>query len=67
MKKSKCGKFNNQMSRELNKHFGFPENYNGPIGGFENTVPVACKVFGCDSAEYKGQIKPTDEVNEGGL
>jgi len=54
MKKSRHGMFNNQLSKELNKHFGFSENYSGPIEGFEDAVPIACEVFGSDSAEYQG-------------
>lgn len=43
--------FNDTLARALNKHYGFPEDYTGRIEGFENTVPVACKVFGSDHVE----------------
>ena len=52
MKKHKHGSmFNDQLSRQLNKRFGFPEDYTGRIEGFEDTIPLACKVFGAEKVE----------------
>ena len=52
MKKHKHGSmFNDQLSRKLNKRFGFPEDYTGRIEGFEDTIPLACKVFGAEKVE----------------
>jgi len=51
MKERKDRQFNDQLARALNKRFGFPEDYKGPIGGFENVVPLAMAVFGSDSIE----------------
>jgi len=43
--------FNNSLTRALNKRFGFPEDYTGKIEGFEETVPLACKVFNSKHVE----------------
>ena len=67
MKKSKHSGFNDQLSKALNKRFGFPEDYDGPIEGFENTVPVACEVFNSKNIEYKSRVQPLHEASEGGV
>ena len=43
--------FNDQISRQLNKCYGFPENYTGKIDGFEDTIPLACKIFKSDKVK----------------
>ena len=40
-----------QLSRSLNKHLGLPEDFKGSIEGFENTLPLAIKVFGASKVE----------------
>ena len=52
MKKYKNKKlFNDTLLKALNKRFGFPEDYTGKIEGFEETVPLACKVFNSKHVE----------------
>lgn len=42
---------NDQLSQQLNKHMGLPENFKGDIKGFESTVPIVSKVLGSDKVE----------------
>lgn len=42
---------NDQMSRQLNKLMGLPEDFEGNLEGFEDTVPMAVKVFGATKVE----------------
>lgn len=45
-KKKRHFHFNDQLARALNVHYGFPEDYRGPIGGFDKKNPGAMGKFG---------------------
>jgi len=57
MKKYKNKKlFNDTLLKALNKRFGFPENYTGKIKGFEEAIPLTCKIFGSDHVEEVKEV-----------
>ena len=39
------GIFNDALRKELNKFYGFPEDYTGSIKGYERVMPSVHKVF----------------------
>ena len=51
MKKHSNGRFNDQLSRALNKRFGFPEDYTGRIDVAEHKAPETSKAGNVDTTK----------------
>ena len=42
---------NDQLSRALNRYMGLPEDFEGDVQGFEDTLPMAANIFGSRKIE----------------